>query len=108
MIKLLLSLLFSFLFLCNSCSTTNEEKNVKFFFDLGNQYAKDGLFREALQSYQKALDQSPNSPIINKNIGVIYVKLGNYDAAISYLSSAFKKMGKNFELNFYLAESYRV
>lgn len=87
-----------------SCQTT-QEKN---YVTLGNQYAKDGLLREASESYKKALVKTPNSSIAHRNLGMVLVKLGDYRGASRHLEKAMKKYERDFDANYYLGESYRA
>ncbi len=74
----------------------------------GNRYARDGLFREAVQSYKRALVDSPHDELVNRNLGIVYVKIGDYSKAIEHLEKSLKKYDSNFEANFYLGEAHRA
>lgn len=56
-----------------SCVTTQQSPSLL----QGNQYARDSLFREALESYKKALKEEPNNPVIRRNMGIVQVKIGD-------------------------------
>jgi tetratricopeptide (TPR) repeat protein len=99
------SLLLIFVAFLSACSTTNKE-NLQ--FKLGNEYAKDGLYREALTSYKKAQKQEPDNPIILRNIGIIQLKLGLLDKATESLEKSLLYFTSNFETNFYLAETFKA
>ncbi|MEZ4742544.1 MAG: tetratricopeptide repeat protein [Bdellovibrionota bacterium] len=96
--------------LFTSCQTTtivqkrNSQKN---HLHLGNQYAKDGLLREAITSYKMAIQEDPQNLTARRNIGLVLVKIGNYKHAINNLELAVKKFDSDFDINFYLGEAYR-
>jgi protein O-GlcNAc transferase len=73
-----------------------------------NQFARDGLYREALNSFGQYLEKNPNDGAANRTVGIIYVKTGAYKKAAQYLDKAFAIFPNNFELNFYLGESMRM
>ena len=94
-----------------SCSTTpsnqtlNEPPN---YMKLGFQYANDGLFREAEGAYKKALAQNKQNPTAHRNIGIIYVKIGDYAKAINHLERSIEHYHKDYDAQFFLAEAYRM
>ena len=73
-----------------------------------NQYARDGLYREALYAFNQFLEKNPEDAAANRTVGIIYVKTGAYKKAAQYLDKAFATFPNNFELNFYLGESMRM
>ena len=78
------------------------------FVEIGNQYARDGLLREAGDSYRKALSTSPNDTTARRNLGIIQVKTGDYKNAIRNLERSMTVYEDNHDANFYLAEAYRA
>lgn len=76
--------------------------------DQANQYARDGLYREALVSFQQYLDKNPSDGSANRTVGIIYVKTGSYKKAAQYLEKGFRAYPNNFELNFYMGEAMRM
>lgn len=92
----------------NSSKQALSGSELKKIIDRGNQYARDGLYREAVQQYKIILHQEPMQPEANRNIGMVYVKTGQYKQAARHLSIAAKTFSKNFETNYYLAESLRA
>ena len=74
----------------------------------GDAYARDGLYKDAVSTYKRALNQSPNNPNIHRGLGIIYVKIGDYKKATFHLEKSLKKFHSNFETNFYLGEAYRA
>ena len=73
----------------------------------GNAYAKDGLWREAVDSYKKALAKDENNLTIHRNLGMVLVKVGDYKNAAFHLEKSIHKFEDNFASNFYLGEAYR-
>lgn len=90
--------------LLGSCVTTEKANYVV----TGNQYAKDGLLREAAESYKKALVSNSNNYTANRNLGMVLVKIGDYKNAIKYLEKSLGKYENDFDANFYLGEAYRA
>ena len=86
------------------CVTTSEKN----YIAIGNQYAKDGLLREAAESYKKALAKNYKKSTANRNLGLVLVKMGEYKAAIRHLEKAMATYENDFDANFYLGEAYRA
>ena len=74
----------------------------------GNQYARDGLLREAADVYRNAIKEEPRNVTAHRNLGMVLVKSGNYKAAAQHLEKSMKRYGRDFDANFYLAEAYRA
>lgn len=79
----------------------------KNFVAVGNQYAKDGLLREAAEAYKKAIAQKPENVTAHRNLGMVLVKIGDYKAATRHLEKAMTRYEKDFDANYYLGEAYR-
>ena len=94
-----------FLSVANVGCVTVEKKNL---VAQGNQYAKDGLLREAAESYKKALAQKPNNATAQRNLGMVLVKMGDYKGAVRHLEKAMSRYERDFDANFYLGEAYRA
>ncbi|MEI8027262.1 MAG: tetratricopeptide repeat protein [Pseudomonadota bacterium] len=92
------------MFLSVACTTTQKGNPS---FKLGNEYARDGLYREALSSYRTAQKQEPDNPAIVRNIGIVELKLGLYEKAVISLTKSLSYFTNNFETNYYLAEALR-
>ena len=78
------------------------------FIILGNQYARDGLLREAVDAYKKALQKEPDNATAHRNIGIVLVKAGDFPGAIGHLERAMSSFEDNYEANYYLGEAYRA
>ncbi len=74
----------------------------------GNQFARDGLLREAVESYKKALAKEPDNQLALRNLGIVFVKAGDFSSAIINLEKSITTYWDNFDANFYLAEAYRA
>lgn len=75
---------------------------------IGNQYARDGLLREAVDSYKKALQKEPENLTAHRNLGIVLVKAGDFTNAITHLEKSMESFDDNFDANFYLGEAYRA
>lgn len=73
-----------------------------------NQYARDGLYREAISAFKKYLSNQPKDAAAHRTLGIIYVKIGAYKLSLVHLQEALPAYPDNFELNYYLAEAYRT
>ncbi len=97
----------------NSASETRgaaaaERKESARLLEQGNQYARDGLYREALATFDQFFDKHPEDPSANRTVGIIYVKMGAYKKALQYLDKAFTYFPNNYDLNFYYGEALRM
>jgi len=96
-----------------SCSNGNQNQTSKepvqaSLVIQGNQYAKDGLLREAVESYKKALSKDPSDLTARRNLGIVLVKAGDANGAINNLEASIKNFEENFDTNFFLGEAYRA
>ncbi|MBC61658.1 MAG: hypothetical protein CMP11_04305 [Zetaproteobacteria bacterium] len=96
-----LFLIFMFM---TQCVTVKEDK----YLSLGNQFARDGLYREALDSYTRAYKKNPNSSVVLKNLGSVLIHLGSYKKGVTLLQKALPPYQKSFEIHFLLAEGHRA
>lgn len=72
-----------------------------------NQYAKDGLWREARSGYLRVLKTGQRPPGIFLQLGLVALKLGEYQRAEGYLRRSERRDAGQFLTQFYLAEAYR-
>ena len=89
-----------------ACQSTSKPESD--YFNQGNQYAKDGLLKEAILSYQNEVKENPKNFLAIRNLGIVHLKIGNYKKAIAYLKTSMKVYSADFPTNFYLAEAYRA
>ncbi len=92
---------------CKTLMLTDKQQKSSNYVVQGNAYAKDGLWREAIESYKHALAKEENNLTIHRNIGMVFVKVGDYKSAVYHLEKSITKFDDNFASNFYLAEAYR-
>lgn len=97
---------FTFVFLVFSQGCVTADKTD--YFSAGNEFAKDGLYNEAIFNYQKVLSADPTNVHAMRNLGVIYVKIGLYKKASAILEKSIEKLSANYQANYYLAEAYRA
>lgn len=74
----------------------------------GNQFARDGLLREAVDTYKKAITKNPANTVARRNLGIVLLKAGDAKGAILNLESSIRNFEENFESNYFLAEAYRA
>lgn len=74
----------------------------------GNEFAKDGLLKEAVSSYRLALRENRNNWTAHRNLGLLLVKTGKYDKAIYHLRKSLPRFRRDFDTNFHLGEAYRA
>ena len=91
------------LLLLVSCQTTQSRHVLT-----GNEFAKDGLLKEAVSSYRAALRENPDNRTAHRNLGLLLVKTGKYDRAISHLRKSLPRFRRDFDTNFHLGEAYRA
>lgn len=91
----------------SACATTQPENAERDLVAQGNQYARDGLLREAADAYRKALAKQPDNMTASRNLGMVLVKTGDYRVATQHLEKALTKFENDFDTNFYLAEALR-
>ncbi len=87
-----------------SCASQPKKSNLA----AGNQYARDGLLREAVEAYKKEIAQKPNNMTAHRNLGMVLVKSGDYRNAARYLEKSMAKYDDDFDANYYLGEAYRA
>lgn len=86
------------------CCQTTQSRHVR----TGNEFAKDGLLKEAVSSYQEALREDRRNWTAHRNLGLLLVKTGKYEKAIYYLEKSLPRFRRDFDTNFYLGEAYRA
>lgn len=91
-----------FLFSCQSFHNEGTKD-----FHLGNEYARDGLYREAIAAYRRSLKVNPKSFSAHRNLAFNLLQVGNYRAAIAHFKMAGSAYENDFLTIFYMAESYR-
>ena len=69
-------------------------KNATNYMNLGSAYGTSGDFRNAIESFKKALEITPNDAQIYYFIGITYQSLGDKENAKIYLDKAQAMQGK--------------
>ncbi len=95
-------------FSLSGCATTNKQAAQHPHLHQGNQYARDGLYREAIREYEEALKNPLKVNAARRNMGMVYVKMGEFAKAETELKKAITHYQNNFECNFYLGEALRA
>lgn len=57
-------------------------------FERGNRLYREGRYEEAVEAYQKALEQGDSSPQLHYNLGTALLRLGRYEEAQQHLQLA--------------------
>lgn len=85
-----------------------EAKASNKLLDEANQYARDGLLREAIVAFTDYLEKNDSDAAAHRTLGIIYVKSGAYKLGEEHLEKAAATYPGNFDLNFYLGEACRM
>lgn len=103
-------LCFGFWLSCAPTQQTNSKEAVQqpSYINQGNQYARDGLLREAVEAYKKALQKEPENATAHRNLGIVLVKAGDFPGAINHLEKSMSSFEDNYDANYYLGEAYRA
>ncbi|MDD1422558.1 hypothetical protein MEO40_26310 [Dolichospermum sp. ST_sed1] len=91
----------------DSASNSSDSKINDDQLNLANNYARDGLLREAVSTYIKVLASNPNHLTARRNMGLVLVKIGDYKQAAANLEKVVQNFQKDFDTSFYYAESLR-
>ncbi len=75
-----------------------ERKKIK-----GDRYFKSNMFEKAIESYKDAIDFDVSNPILYNNIGICYIRLKQFDLALTYLKKAVN-ISENEDILFNLIE----
>ena len=78
------------------------------FMERANEYALDGLFREAEEYYKKALSVNPDNQTVKRNLGIVELKSKQYQKSMKTLSEVEKYFSEDFDTHYYLGEAYRA
>ncbi|WP_250277456.1 tetratricopeptide repeat protein [[Clostridium] colinum] len=76
-----------------------ERKKIK-----GDRFFKENMFEKAIKSYKDALDFDVSNYILYNNIGICYIRLKQYDLALTYLKKAINLSNNNLDILFNLIE----
>lgn len=73
----------------------------------GNEAAQAGNFVDAASAYEKALAEVPNSLPARRNLGIVMVKVADYERALELLGSVAKEYAEDTETLYFLGEACR-
>ncbi len=76
--------------------------------ETADDFVSQGLYREAIYQYQEALKLQAHNATAHAHLGFILLKVGDYKGAIQHLEQSLNAFKTDFEVNFALAEAYRV
>ena len=74
---------------------------------MGNEQAEKGNFIDAAKHYQEALEEIPDSLPAKRNLGLVLVKMGDYERALELLTAAAARYSDNSEFLYFYGECYR-
>lgn len=77
-------------------------------FELGNAYARNDQFEQAIQSYRQALAGGFSDPALYHNLGLAYIMADRYAEAISILRQGLSHSSKDGDLYFQLGRAYAL
>ena len=72
----------------------------------GLNYAKYGLYDEAIDMYKKSLVREPNNSDAYKNMGIAYLQKEKYDEAIEALQKVIELKPKDYDACYTLGTAY--
>src|SRR3990172_11078884 len=72
----------------------------------GLNYAKYGLYDEAIEMYKKSLLREPNNSDAYKNMGIAYLQKEKYDEAIEALRKVIELKPKDYDACYSLGTAY--
>ncbi len=93
------------LILLNACATSGYQHTR--FLVAGNEAAQKGNFVDAVSNYEKALSEVPDSSTGKRNLGIVLVKIADYDRALGLLRAVEKDYASDSELHYFLGEALR-
>lgn len=80
-------LVFVLTFMLSSFPPSAQALDAEEWFAKGNELSQKGQFSEAVNAYQKSIEQNPLSPVAHYNLGIAYKNLQTFDKAVA----SFKK-----------------
>ncbi len=87
---------------------TRTKKKDIYYLNQGNEYILDGLFREAIESYKKALSINKANHHARRNLGIAQLKSKLYQKAQKNLASIEPYFDSDFDTHYFLGEAYRA
>lgn len=102
--KLIVPLLLS-VHLIGACATRGHEMTKNLL--QGNDAALNGDYAAAVNHYELALKSVPDSTAAKRNLGIVFVKVGNYKKAKAILAEVISSYPKDLEVYYFLGEALR-
>ena len=100
-----LLLFVAFCVILPSCATSAHEMTRNLVE--GNNAALKGDYPTSVEKYEAALAQVPESNAAKRNLGIVLVKIGDYQRAKKNLKESVKIYPSDVEVHYYLGEAYR-
>jgi len=72
----------------------------------GNKLFKEGKYEEAIEIFEKILEESPDAYIVNKNIGNAYFEMEKYDKAEEFYMKILEKEPNNNDVILLIGNCY--
>lgn len=89
-----------------SCASTNVQDTTRSLMD-GNSAALRGDFSAAANAYEAALKVSPQNAAAKRNLGIVFVKTGNFKKARQLLTEVQDQYKDDPEIYYFLGEACR-
>jgi tetratricopeptide (TPR) repeat protein len=89
-----------------SCASTNVQDTTRALMD-GNSAALRGDYSAAATSYESALKVSPKNSAAKRNLGIVFVKTGDFKKARQLLSEVQDEYKEDHEVFYFLGEASR-
>ncbi len=78
------------------------------WFERGNELNGQGRFEEAVEAYEKSIEQNPKSPTAHYNLGVAYKKLRQYEKAAAAFKKTLEIEPTHLDARFGLGNAYNM
>lgn len=75
-----------------------ESKKIK-----GDRFFKQNMFEKAIETYKDAIDFDVSNPVLYNNVAICYIRLKQYDLALTYLKKAIN-IDNNLQILFNIIE----
>lgn len=105
---IVLQMILCLIILIGTTSYAKEEKKSEKGSSIksGEIFFSNGMYKEAIKEFEKALANKPNDVQINKKLGLSYFKAGELDPAIKHFSAVLDNEPNDTETIMVLADTY--
>lgn len=76
-----------------------ESKKIK-----GDRFFNQNMFEKAIETYKDAIDFDVSNSVLYNNVGICYIRLKQYDLALTYLKKAINIDSNNLQILFNIIE----